>query len=248
MNSSHDRSGYPDRGLFIAGTNTEVGKTYVAGLIAKSLVAAGHRVGVYKPVASGCIQEGDRLMAQDALALWRAAGEPGELDNVCPQRFAAPLAPHLSARAEGKAVDAELLRGGLTKWRDRCDIVLVEGAGGLLSPVTDDEYVADLAYDFGYPLIIVAPNELGVINQTLQTLITAAAFREGLPVAGIVLNDLAPAEESATAAAEGAADPSRSSNRREIELRAGAPVLAHVTWQAAKFDPPVDWLRLGGGR
>ena len=79
--------------------------------------------------------------------LWEAAGRPGELESVCPQRFAAPLAPHLAARAEGRMIDSKLLRRGLNYWRDRSDVVLMEGAGGLMSPMGDTEYVADLALD-----------------------------------------------------------------------------------------------------
>ena len=77
------------RGLFITGTGTDVGKTYVGALIADALVRQERRVGVYKPVASGCRVDAGRLVSDDALALWMAAGCPGSLDNVCPQRFAA---------------------------------------------------------------------------------------------------------------------------------------------------------------
>jgi len=101
------------RGLFITGTGTGVGKTYVAALVAESLLAMGKRVGVYKPVASGCELRDGRLQSSDAVALWEAAGRPGTLDRVCPQMFAAPLAPHLAARAEGRRVDQALLRTGL---------------------------------------------------------------------------------------------------------------------------------------
>ena len=81
-------------GLFITGTDTGVGKTYVAALIARSLAASGRRVGVYKPAASGCPRDPDgRLVSGDAVALWEAAGQPGELEYVCPQCFAAPLGP-----------------------------------------------------------------------------------------------------------------------------------------------------------
>src|SRR5690606_5011568 len=90
------------RGLFITGTDTGVGKTYVAAIIARSLRIAGFRVGVYKPAASGCRVDGAELTSDDALDLWEAAGRPGSLDEVCPQRFLAPLAPHLAARAEGR--------------------------------------------------------------------------------------------------------------------------------------------------
>ncbi len=219
----------PARGLFITGTDTNVGKTYVTALIAKQLVAAGKRVGVYKPAASGCL--GDET--DDPFVLWEAAGRPATIEAVCPQRFAAPLAPHLAARAEGREVDVELLRSGIDFWRDRSDIILVEGIGGLMSPVSDDEYVADLAFDFGFPLIVVAPNTLGVINQTLQTLITASTFRDGLDVAGIVLNDLHDSRDSN--------DPSARSNADELTARSIPPILATV---GKDFDRAVDWMSL----
>ena len=102
--------------------------------------------------------------------------------------FAAPLAPHLAARAEGRRVDPQLLRDGIEFWRETSDIVLVEGAGGLMSPMSDDDYNADLAAEFGYPLVVVAANELGTINATLQTLITASTYCDGLTWPAIVLN------------------------------------------------------------
>ncbi|HRX79486.1 MAG: dethiobiotin synthase [Planctomycetaceae bacterium] len=219
----------PTRGLFITGTDTNVGKTYVTSLIAKQLAAAGKRVGVYKPAASGCVGN----ETDDPFVLWAAAGRPATIDEVCPQRFAAPLAPHLAARAEGKEVDVELLRAGINFWRDRSDIILVEGIGGLMSPVSDDEYVADLAHDFGFPLIIIAPNTLGVINQTLQTLITASTFRDGLDVAGIVLNNRPDTRDSD--------DVSVQSNATELAARCVPPVLATV---GNDFDRKVDWIAL----
>jgi dethiobiotin synthetase len=221
----------PLRGLFITGTDTGIGKTYVGALVARALVALGHRVGVYKPAASGCSRQGDSLVSLDAMTLWRAAGSPGTLAEVCPQRFAAPLAPHLAAELEGKRLDASLLRRGLEVWLDRSEIVLVEGAGGLMSPLGHDEYVADLAYDFGFPLLVVARNGLGVINHVLQTLITAATFREGLDVAGIVLNQPEPAAD----------DASIEQNAREIRRRAVPPVLAELAYRADRFEPSVDW-------
>ncbi|MBI2481441.1 MAG: dethiobiotin synthase [Planctomycetia bacterium] len=216
-------------GLFITGTDTGVGKTYVTALIAKQLIAAGRRVGVYKPAASGCV--GDET--DDPFVLWDAAGRPATLEAVCPQRFTAPLAPHLAARAEGKEINIELLRTGIDFWRDRSDIILVEGIGGLMSPVSADEYVADLAHDFRFPLIVIAPNTLGVINQTLQTLITASTFRDGLDVAGIVLNN-----RSATCDAN---DVSTQSNAAELAARCVPPILATV---GDEFDRAVDWMAL----
>jgi dethiobiotin synthetase len=229
----------PTRGLFITGTDTGVGKTMVAARMAAALRGQGHRVGVYKPVASGCQREKGRLVSDDAVALWQAADRPGRLAAVCPQCFAAPLAPPLAARAEGREVDVELLRTGLRSWLKRSDIVLVEGVGGLMSPVSQEDYVADLAYEFGFPLIVVASNALGVINQVLQTLITATAFRDGLDVAGIVLNTAKPPTGD---------DPSRATNRAELERRCVPPVLAELGWQAERFDRDVDWFGLAGVR
>ena len=228
----------PPRGLFITATDTEVGKTYVTTLIVKQLVAQGQRVGVYKPSGADCVSDGHQLISEDAVALWEAAGRPLNLDAVCPQRFKAPLAPHLSARNEGRELDTELLRTGISTWADECDIVVVEGAGGLMTPISADEYVADIAFDLGYPLIIVAPNMLGVINQTLQVLITASCFRDGLDVAGIVLND--------SRVFEG--DMSIESNREQIASRAMAPVLARLRFEAEAFDDDVDWAALAGAR
>ena len=224
----------PPIGLFITGTDTEVGKTYVSILVVKSLVASGYRVGVYKPTASDCMTDGKIVVSEDALALWEAAGQPLSVSQVCPQPFRAPLAPHLAAQAEGKKVDADLLRNGISDWCGHCDIVVVEGAGGLMSPLSEDEFVADLALDFGYPMIVVAPNVLGVINQTLQTLITASCFREGLDVAGIVLNDAQSFQD----------DLSMGSNREEISSRTRIPVLAHLNYEASTFDEEVDWFEI----
>ncbi len=218
----------------MTGTDTGVGKTYVGAMIARALRSAGCRVGVYKPAASGCRRERGRLVSDDAMALWEAAGKPGTLQRVCPQRFLAPLAPHLAAREEGRRLDRRLLRHGLEFWTGRADVVLVEGAGGLMSPLGDDDYVADLACEFGFPLVVVARNGLGTINQTLQTLIAAATFRDGLKVAGVVLNHPSPPGDDASIA----------TNRRELVARCVPPVLAEVLWNANEFDAPVDWLAL----
>lgn len=226
-------------GLFVVGTDTAVGKTFVAARIAAALVRAEVKVGVYKPAASGCRRVGRALVSDDAVALWEAAARQGELKAVCPQRFAAPLAPHLAAKVERKQINSKLLRRGIDYWRRRSEIVIVEGAGGLMSPIGEQDYVADLAADFGYPLVVVVPNRIGAINSTLLTLIAAAARPKPLPIAGIVLNDVLPPE---------AGDPSVRHNRVELELRCVPPVLATLGHNAADFDRPVDWLALARRR
>lgn len=227
--SEHAESAYPDVGLFVAGTDTEVGKTFVTAMIARQLVASGKRVGVYKPVSSGCAAG----PSSDAEQLWEAAGKPEALARVCPQQFAAPLAPHLAASAQTETVDEQLLTAGLTAWTNECDIALVEGVGGLMSPVSDDLYCADLAEHFRYPLLVVVPNRLGCINQALQTLITASAFRDGLEIAGVVLNDVRPNQDDASA----------TSNIDELLKRCQPPIVAHVS-HGQSHSPPVDWMGL----
>jgi dethiobiotin synthetase len=249
-------------GLFITGSDTGVGKTHVAAMIARALRAQGVAVGVYKPVATGCEAQAvsssnakksargsastrqvrgtsargkPRLISDDAQLLWHAAGTPGKLDRVCPQMFGAPLAPHLAAAAEGRLVDAKLLRSGVDYWRRQSDIVIVEGAGGLLSPITAEEYNADLARDLGYPLLVVVPNRIGAINQALQTLIAAATFQEGLDIAGIVLNQTS---------SDAGDDPSVASNAQEINQRCVPPLLASVPFGKNRFEPAVDWRRV----
>ena len=223
----------PPVGLFITGTDTDIGKTYVSCLIAKALRTHGYRVGVYKPVATGgCCTDG-KVVAADAVALHRAAGLTNSLADVCPQIFQAPLAPPSAAAAEGSAVDRNMLRQGLTYWAGKCDIVLVEGSGGLMSPLSDEDYSANLAEEFGYPLLVVAANRLGVINHSLQTLITATAFGEGLEIAGVILNQLR---------SEG--DGSILTNHKQLEKRIRVPILAEVGWQSKNFEPEIDWFAL----
>lgn len=226
------------RGFFVTGTGTGVGKTIVATALARTLVEEGYRVGVYKPALSGCFSAGmviDPLdefeNADDDVRLWHAAGCPAALSQVSPQRFLAPLAPHLAARAEGKEIDPQLLRTGILPWLANSDVTLVESAGGLFSPVSDDETNADLAMEFGFPIVLVSPNALGVIHSTIATQFAAQSYRCGLQLAVIVLNELPSAQS----------DPSRSTNHEEL-VRRCAP--CPVVRLAMNADRAPDLLRL----
>ena len=209
-------------GFFVTGTNTEIGKTYVASLLAAGLHKRGRRVGVYKPVASDCLVESDGgLISDDAVKLWEAAGRPLTLDDVCPQRFRAATAPNVAARLEGKAVDAELLRSGLERWLS-FEIMLVEGVGGLLAPISDEDLVIDLAVELGFPLILVVGNQLGCINHTLLSI--RAARQAGLEIAGIYLNDC------------DALDQSSETNLHELQRLADVPFIETVDHGATSID------------
>jgi dethiobiotin synthetase len=124
----------------------------------------------------------------------------------------------------------------LDYWREQCEIVLVEGAGGLMSPLSEADYNIDLAADLGLPLVIVAANELGTINATLQTLITVGTVAPRLPIAGIVLNQT-----------QDETDESVATNAAELAARCGVPVLASVDFQAQRLPTEIDWVALASG-
>ncbi len=202
------------RGLFITGTDTGVGKTFVTCLIARDLQQRGYQVGVYKPACSGATRNSSgELSWDDVLALEQSVKFRFPSDRICPQRFEAPLAPPMAAKLEGRRVDSEQLRAGAGWWKGRVDVLLIEGAGGLLCPLTETESVADLAVQLGYPLLIVARRGLGTINHTLLTV--EAAQRRGLTIAGILLNEAEPITN----------DPAVESNEREITVRCQIPVI-----------------------
>ena len=224
------------RGLFVVGTDTGVGKTTVAACIVRALRERQVTVGAYKPVVSGA-EPGP--VWRDVEILSAACDDlfPGE--RICPQRFQAPLAPPVAARLEGSQVNAALLREGAVWWQGRVDALIIEGAGGLLTPLTDSETVADLACDLGYPLLVVARAGLGTLNHTLLTL--EAARHRNLSVAGIVLNASTPPE---------AGDPSPATNPAELARRSTVPILMNLPHVAATgllhaVDfRRIDWLAL----
>ena len=226
------------RGLFITGTDTGVGKTHVAMGVISALRVRGVRVGAYKPAVTGSEPGPKGPVWEDLERLRTAMGTDVSVERICPQRFHAPLAPPVAAQQEGKAVDAALLRTGIEWWRERVEVMVVEGAGGLLSPLTETETVADVAVSFGFPLVIVARQTLGTINHTLLTI--EAARARGLGVAGIVLNQPRAASPD---------DRSVASNPRELEKRCSVPILAILphdsTADLLRQSPlfTIDWMR-----
>ncbi|MEM1061371.1 MAG: dethiobiotin synthase [Planctomycetota bacterium] len=191
-------SGLPDDGLFVTGTDTEVGKTYVASRVIAAAATAGFSTGAYKPAASGAEFDPDRRKFWgDVRELSAACGSDPSPDVVCPQRFNAALAPPEAARAEDRAVDAGRLVTGAAGWAGQCDRLVVEGAGGLLSPLADGVTNADVAAAFGYPLLVIAADRLGAINHTLLTL--EAASTRGLRVSAVVFSRPAETGDASTA-------------------------------------------------
>lgn len=226
-------------GLFVAGTDTDAGKTVVAAMIVRTLVAEGVRVGPCKPVASG-VSAGQ---AGDAESLWVAAGRPRDLSAVCPQSFGPALAPPHAARIEGRQVDEALLRDGVLGWMTTTDLIVVEGAGGLFSPISERLLNADLAADLGWPLVVVDCGRLGCVGRVLATCIAAEA--RGLDVAAVVLSqveaDRADSCHTPTSPGQIARD-----GAAEIRRRLPRPAVAILPHAATVTDPPLPWRRLAG--
>jgi dethiobiotin synthetase len=187
------------RGYFVTATDTGVGKTVVTAGLAAVLRARGLDVAIFKPVQSGAL-------ADDP------AGDAALLGADCVYSFAAPLAPLVAARAEGKTIELEPILERARKLANEHELLLVEGAGGLLVPLAPGLDMADLAVALALPLIIVARAGLGTVNHTLLTI--EAAKARGLTVAAVVLN--------------GASDKSTADNTALIEASSEARVLARI--------------------
>jgi len=199
------------RGLFVTGTDTGVGKTEVAAALVAGWRALGLDVGGMKPAQSG-VEPG---APSDADRLRAAAGGDDPAELVCPYSFAAPLAPGVAARLEGKEISLERVLEAARELGARHAALVVEGAGGLLVPLTERETYADLAVALALPVLVVARAGLGTVNHTA---LTCEALRaRGLEVRGVVLNRPTPGS-----------DPSEPHNPAEIERLAGVRVLASL--------------------
>ena len=187
------------RGVFVTGTDTEVGKSVLAASICAALSAGGQRVGAFKPVVTGLDEEtGEFGRDHELLASAASAGQAPE--DVAPYRFGPPVSPHLAAELAGVTIEpAELVAAARAH-----ELVVCEGVGGLLVPITPGYLVRDLAVDLALPVVIAARRGLGTINHTLLTV--EAARAAGLQVAGVVMtpwpDEPAPMERSNRATVE----------------------------------------------
>lgn len=169
-------------GVFVTGTGTEVGKTVVAAVLARTLADEGQRVAVFKPAVTGLEEEGET----DHALLRRASGSNQSDEEIAPYRYGPPASPHLAAAMAGEEIDPGRLREAVRDAAASADAIVCEGVGGFLVPLSPTYLVRDLAADLGYPLVIVAAPGLGTINHTLLTI--EAARAAGLDVAVVVLN------------------------------------------------------------
>jgi len=172
----------PGAGCFITGTDTGVGKTLVACALARALRAGGVDVAVRKPIETGVGADGPL----DARALREAAGSNEPLDAICPVALPLPAAPSVAAAEAGHDVSIERALENVRDALARAPFTIVEGAGGLLVPITAGYTMADLARDLALPLVVVARARLGTLNHTHLTL--EAARAHGLRIAGVVIS------------------------------------------------------------
>lgn len=224
------------KSLLVTGTDTDVGKTWVSGLILRQLTAAGCRVGAYKPVCSGAETSGNGNTTWFDVESLRTAIGCEDIDKVCPQRFLAAVAPNVAAELEGRRVDGSQLVAGFHAWQSQADLVLVEGAGGLCCPLSNNSTVADLAVELKTPIIIVAANRLGVINHTMLTVEVARS--RGISVAAVILNEVKPSNSD---------DQSRDSNIAQLRKWLPDVAVYRCEHNAVELQTPgtnvVDWFQ-----
>lgn len=197
--------------LGVAGTDTGVGKTVVAAALLVLLRERGDRVSGMKPIETGVLS-GE--CGADATLLRAAAGGSDPPDDVCPVALTAPLAPLVAARGAGRRIDLEALDRAFARLCRRRAAVVVEGVGGLLTPITWTLANDGLFLRWGLDLVIVAANRLGALNHTLLTVRAASAAR--LLVRAVVLNDVPPVADRSLA---------ETNHRTLARLLPGMPVL-----------------------
>ena len=213
-------------GIFITGTDTEIGKTVIAGGLAAWLKQREVQVGVMKPISSGD--------DADARFLKHAAQVNDALTLINPIRLRYPLAPSVAARIEDRKFDLGAINTAFTELREKYEFLVVEGAGGIAVPIHGDFLVAHLIAQLKLPMLIVARAGLGTLNHTLLTV--AFARQANLRVAGIVLNAIPP---KVTGLAE-------QTNPEEIHRLTGVPVLGTLPYEARLSEPKPDLAFLAG--
>ncbi len=174
------------KGLFITGTDTGVGKTLIAGAIAKILSQKGKTTGVFKPIATGCRLEREGLVSDDAEFLAHCADSEFGLDVINPINFVTPAAPFVCQQEENRKVELERIVTAYNYICSKTDCIIVEGIGGIRVPIIDELDVLTLAKAFNLPVVIVARPNLGTINHTLLTI--DAVRSAHLPLAGVVIS------------------------------------------------------------
>jgi len=205
------------RGIFVTGTDTEIGKTFVTAGIAGALEARGVDVGVAKPMMSGAKREDPD---SDAALLKQLSGDQNGLEVINPFQFDEAVSPYIAAKRQGVRITLEELVRSFEAVRESHDFYLMEGAGGLMAPMGEGYHNGHIAREINFPLIIIARPGLGTVNHTLLTIDKARSM--GLAISGVIINGVRAGERSI---------PERT-NPQLIEEFSGVPVLGEVPWLA----------------
>lgn len=209
---------------FIVGTDTNVGKTYVASALLRHFVAQGYQAVGMKPVAAGCQQDAKLgLVNDDVQALLEAGNVQVDIDTLNPYRFLPAIAPHIAAQQAGVAIDTGTILTAYQALQGKADVVVVEGAGGFLTPINAKQTLADVAVQLAMPIVLVVGMRLGCLNHARLTV--EAIRARGLNLVGWVANCVDPGMAHLQ------------ENLSSLQQAIAAPCLCVVPWQGqAQFN------------
>ena len=220
------------KAVFLTGTGTDIGKTYISGLIVKKLAEAGKNPAYYKAAMSGNDRREDgSLIPGDALFVQKTSGISQPLEEMCPYVYENAWSPHLASRVEGNPVDLEVVRKGFLETADKYDYITMEGSGGILCPLCFDErriQLEDVIREFELSSILVADAGLGTINSVVLTAEYMKA--RSLPIKGIIFNHYHPGNIM------------EDDNIFMCEHMTGLPVIAKIQDNATELETDADVL------
>ena len=220
------------KNLFITGTGTDIGKTFVTGLIVKKLKEAGKQAGYYKAAMSGNDRRADKsLIPGDGVWVKEISGISQPLEEMCPYIYENAYSPHLASRVEGNPVEMSVVKAGFERVCQKYDYVTMEGSGGILCPICFDEreiWLEDVVKALNLSCLLVADAGLGTINSVVLTVEYMRS--RNIPVAGIILNHYHPG------------DIIEEDNKVMCEYRTGLKVVACVKDNDRSLDMDVDTL------
>lgn len=208
---------------FVAGTDTNVGKTLIACALLRRFAVRGLQTIGMKPVAAGCENIGGVLRCEDVSSLIAASNVAAPYDLVNPYALAQPIAPHIAAQQAGVEIDLGKIASAYRQLAQLADVVVVEGVGGFMVPLNADQTTADLAEMLDIPVILVVGLRLGCLSQALLT--AEAIEKRGLRLAGWVANQIEPGM------------PFLTDNISALKHRITAPLLGTVPY-SSRMDPP----------
>lgn len=220
------------KAVFLTGTGTDIGKTYISGLIVKKLAEAGKNPAYFKAAMSGNDRREDgTLIPGDALFVQKTSGISQPLEEMCPYVYENAWSPHLASRVEGNPVDLEVVRKGFLETADKYDYITMEGSGGILCPLCFDErriQLEDVIREFELSSILVADAGLGTINSVVLTVEYMKA--RSLPIRGIIFNHYHPGNIM------------EDDNIFMCEYMTGLPVIAKIQDNATELETDADAL------